>query len=91
LPGSELAAVGVVADTVRYHGWAGLLPGPARPPFTGPLTRPRWTAPSSFWVAQRLGLGLSDVRDLLTLATPTCARVSQLSSFFGAAWPQLDA
>lgn len=66
---SELAAaVGVAADTVRYYERAGLLPAPARTPSgyrsfdETALDRIRFIQG-----AQRLGLRLSDIRDLLTI------------------------
>ncbi|WP_346767823.1 MerR family DNA-binding protein [Knoellia koreensis] len=70
---SELAAaVGVAPDTVRYYERAGLLPAQARTPSGLPsgyrsfdetaLDRIRFIQG-----AQRLGLRLSDIRDLLTI------------------------
>jgi DNA-binding transcriptional MerR regulator len=71
----ELAdAVGVTADTVRYYERAGLLPPPSRAPsgyrayHVGAVDRLRFIQG-----AQRLGLRLSDIRDLLAVRdTGTC-------------------
>src|SRR4051794_13756531 len=71
----ELAdAVGVSADTIRYYERAGLLPEPSRTPsgyrvyHTGAIDRLRFIQG-----AQRLGLRLSDIRDLLAVRdTGTC-------------------
>ncbi|MGK5741554.1 heavy metal-responsive transcriptional regulator [Micromonospora sp. URMC 103] len=68
------AAVGVSSDTVRYYERAGLLPAPAR-------TSSGYRAYDGSAVdrlkfiqgAQRLGLKLSDIRDLLAVRdTGTC-------------------
>jgi DNA-binding transcriptional MerR regulator len=72
---AELAsAVGVAADTVRYYERVGLLPPPARTPAGyraydwGAVDRLRFIQG-----AQRLGLKLRDIRDLLTVRdTGTC-------------------
>jgi DNA-binding transcriptional MerR regulator len=68
------AAVGVPADTVRYYERAGLLPPPARTAGgyrsydAGAVDRLRFIRG-----AQRLGLRLSDIRDLLSVRdTGTC-------------------
>jgi DNA-binding transcriptional MerR regulator len=71
----ELAdAVGVTADTIRYYERAGLLPPPSRTPSgyraydAGAVDRLRFIQG-----AQRLGLRLSDIRDLLAVRdTGTC-------------------
>jgi DNA-binding transcriptional MerR regulator len=72
---SELAeAVGLSPDTVRYYERAGLLPPPARTPAgyraydAGALDRLRFIQG-----AQRLGLRLRDIADLLAIRdTGTC-------------------
>jgi DNA-binding transcriptional MerR regulator len=68
------AAVGVPSDTVRYYERAGLLPPPARTAGgyrsydAGAVDRLRFIRG-----AQRLGLRLSDIRDLLSVRdTGTC-------------------
>jgi DNA-binding transcriptional MerR regulator len=71
----ELAeAVGVKADTVRYYERAGLLPAPARTPSgyraydASAVDRMRFIQG-----AQRLGLRLTDIQQLLTVRdTGTC-------------------
>jgi DNA-binding transcriptional MerR regulator len=71
----ELAdAVGVTADTIRYYERAGLLPAPSRTPSgyraydAGAVDRLRFIQG-----AQRLGLRLTDIRDLLAVRdTGTC-------------------
>jgi DNA-binding transcriptional MerR regulator len=71
----ELAdAVGVTADTIRYYERAGLLPPPGRTASgyraygAGAIDRLRFIQG-----AQRLGLRLSDIRDLLAVRdTGTC-------------------
>jgi DNA-binding transcriptional MerR regulator len=71
----ELAdAVSVTADTIRYYERAGLLPSPSRTPSgyraydAGAVDRLRFIQG-----AQRLGLRLSDIRDLLAVRdTGTC-------------------
>ncbi len=72
---AELAdAVSVRPDTIRYYERAGLLPAPARTPAgyrsydTTAVDRLRFIRG-----AQRLGLRLADIRDLLTVRdTGTC-------------------
>ena len=72
---AELAStVGVAADTVRYYERVGLLPPPARTPSGyrtydgGAVDRLRFIQG-----AQRLGLRLRDIRDLLAVRdTGTC-------------------
>lgn len=72
---AELAdAVGVRPDTIRYYEKAGLLPPPARSPAgyraydTGAIDRLQFIQG-----AQRLGLKLRDIRDLLAIRdTGTC-------------------
>jgi DNA-binding transcriptional MerR regulator len=72
---AELAAtVGVPADTIRYYERAGLLPSPERTPAgyrnygAGAVDRLRFIRG-----AQRLGLRLGDIRDLLAIRdTGTC-------------------
>jgi DNA-binding transcriptional MerR regulator len=66
---AELAdAVGVAPDTVRYYEKAGLLPAPARTPAgyraydAGAVDRLQFIQG-----AQRLGLKLRDIRDLLAV------------------------
>jgi DNA-binding transcriptional MerR regulator len=66
---AELAdAVGVAPDTIRYYERAGLLPPPARTPAgyraydPGAVDRLRFIQG-----AQRLGLRLRDIRDLLAI------------------------
>jgi len=66
---AELAdAVGVAPDTIRYYERAGLLPPPARTPAgyraydPGAVDRLRFIQG-----AQRLGLKLRDIRDLLAI------------------------
>jgi DNA-binding transcriptional MerR regulator len=66
---AELAdAVGVAPDTVRYYERAGLLPAPARTPGgyraydAGAVDRLQFIQG-----AQRLGLKLRDIRDLLAI------------------------
>ena len=66
---AELAAeVGVGADTIRYYEKAGLLPGPARTPAgyrsyeTDAVDRLQFIQG-----AQRLGLKLRDIKDLLAI------------------------
>jgi DNA-binding transcriptional MerR regulator len=68
------AAVGVPSDTVRYYERAGLLPPPARTAGgyrsydAGAVDRMRFIQG-----AQRLGLRLADIRDLLSIRdTGTC-------------------
>jgi DNA-binding transcriptional MerR regulator len=68
------AAAGVPSDTVRYYERAGLLPPPARTAAgyrdydAGALDRLRFIQG-----AQRLGLRLADIRDLLSVRdTGTC-------------------
>jgi DNA-binding transcriptional MerR regulator len=62
------AAVGVGADTIRYYEKAGLLPGPARTPAgyrvyeVDAVDRLRFIQG-----AQRLGLKLRDIKDLLAI------------------------
>lgn len=62
------AAVGVGADTIRYYEKAGLLPGPARTPAgyriyeADAVDRLRFIQG-----AQRLGLKLRDIKDLLAI------------------------
>lgn len=73
---AELAGlVGLSADTVRYYERAGLLPPPARTPAgyraydTGAVDRLRFIQG-----AQRLGLKLKDIRELLAVRdTGVCA------------------
>ncbi|MGY1617207.1 heavy metal-responsive transcriptional regulator [Geodermatophilus sp. SYSU D00691] len=72
---SELAAaVGVSPDTIRYYERAGLLPSPERTPAgyrsydAGAVDRLKFIQG-----AQRLGLRLADIRDLLAVRdTGTC-------------------
>ena len=66
---AELAhAVGLSSDTIRYYEKAGLLPAPPRTPAgyreydAGSLDRLRFVQG-----AQRLGLRLSDIRELLSI------------------------
>src|SRR4051794_15033465 len=72
--GELAAAVGVTADTIRYYERAGLLPPPARTPSgyraynAAAVDRLRFIQG-----AQRLGLRLSDIHNLLTVRdTGTC-------------------
>ena len=76
------AAVGVPSDTVRYYERAGLLPPPARTAGgyrsydAGAVDRLRFIRG-----AQRLGLRLSDIRDLLSVrdtGTGPCEPAEQL-------------
>lgn len=66
--GELAAAVGVTADTVRYYERVGLLPPPARTSAgyraygDGAVDRMRFIQG-----AQRLGLTLADIRDLLSV------------------------
>jgi DNA-binding transcriptional MerR regulator len=66
--GELAAAVGVRTDTIRYYEKAGLLPQPPRSPAgyreydDGALDRLRFIQG-----AQRLGLTLTDIRDLLAV------------------------
>ncbi|HST66425.1 MAG TPA: MerR family transcriptional regulator [Mycobacteriales bacterium] len=69
------AAVGLSADTVRYYERVGLLPPPARTPAgyraydPGAVDRLRFVQG-----AQRLGLRLKDIKELLTVRdTGVCA------------------
>jgi DNA-binding transcriptional MerR regulator len=65
----ELAeAVGVAADTVRYYEKAGLLPAPARTP-AGYRAYGDWAVDRLRFIqgAQRIGLRLNDIRDLLAV------------------------
>jgi DNA-binding transcriptional MerR regulator len=65
----ELAnSVGVPADTIRYYERAGLLPPPARTS-SGYREYPPATVDRMLFIqgAQRLGLRLRDIRDLLAV------------------------
>jgi DNA-binding transcriptional MerR regulator len=66
---AELAsAVGVAPDTIRYYERAGLLPPPARTPAGYRAYDPGTVDRLQFIQgAQRLGLRLRDIRDLLTI------------------------
>ncbi len=62
------AAVGVGADTVRYYEKAGLLPGPARTPAGYRVYQSDAVDRLQFIQgAQRLGLRLRDIKDLLAI------------------------
>src|SRR3954453_14032959 len=72
----ELAeAVGATSDTIRYYERAGLLPAPPRTP-AGYRTYDVLAVDRLHFIqgAQRLGLRLADIRDLLTVRdTGSCA------------------
>lgn len=62
------AAVGVGADTIRYYEKAGLLPGPARTPAGYRIYEADAVDRLQFIQgAQRLGLKLRDIKDLLAI------------------------
>ena len=62
------AAVGVAADTIRYYEKAGLLPGPARTPAGYRVYEADAIDRLQFIQgAQRLGLKLRDIKDLLAI------------------------
>ena len=72
----ELAAeAGIASDTVRYYERAGLLPPPGLDTATGYRAYERGAVDRLLFIqgAQRLGLRLRDIRDLLAVRdTGTC-------------------
>ena len=76
----ELAeAVGATSDTIRYYERAGLLPPPRRTP-AGYRTYDVLAVDRLRFIqgAQRLGLRLADIRDLLSVRdTGSCALLTQ--------------
>lgn len=76
---AELAtAVGVGADTIRYYEKAGLLPGPARTPAGYRVYEADAVDRLQFIQgAQRLGLKLRDIKDLLAIRDTGVCPVSR--------------